>query len=147
MPTQQPQTKPVQGAQVVGRVAALLRFVVDPTGQPAAALIEGEAGIGKTTLFDGLIGEARDRGKVPLQNRPGIDITLLASTVFAQKGLDRRHTFKHDFVVICSPGVPSNSSGLDARVRTLEIILRQDQKCFRVQQHSGRIGAPCWVAS
>jgi predicted ATPase len=68
--------RPGQGLSaggIVGRpdeVAALLRFVVDPTRQPAAALIEGEAGIGKTTLVDGLIEEARDRGYATLVCRP-----------------------------------------------------------------------------
>jgi len=42
----------------------------DETEQPRALLIEGEAGIGKTTLFDGLLERARERGFRSLSCRP-----------------------------------------------------------------------------
>ena len=42
----------------------------DETEQPRALLIEGEAGIGKTTLFDGLLEMARERGFRSLSCRP-----------------------------------------------------------------------------
>jgi hypothetical protein len=39
-------------------------------GQPRALLIEGEPGIGKTTLFDGLLEMAHERGFRSLSCRP-----------------------------------------------------------------------------
>ena len=42
----------------------------DETEQPRALLIDGEAGIGKTTLFDGLLEMARERGFRSTSCRP-----------------------------------------------------------------------------
>jgi hypothetical protein len=46
------------------------RMLDDETGQPRALLIEGEAGISKATLFDGLLEMARGRGFQSLSCRP-----------------------------------------------------------------------------
>jgi DNA-binding CsgD family transcriptional regulator len=56
-----------------GRAAELARigrFLDEAAGQPAALLIEGEAGIGKTTLWSAGLDEARRRGWQVLTCRP-----------------------------------------------------------------------------
>ena len=56
-----------------GRAAELARigrFLDAAAGQPAALLIEGEAGIGKTTLWSAGIDQARHRGWQVLTCRP-----------------------------------------------------------------------------
>jgi MoxR-like ATPase len=58
---------------IVGRndeIHVVERKLDDETEQPRALLIEGEAGIGKTTLFDGLLEMARERGFRSLSCRP-----------------------------------------------------------------------------
>ena len=58
---------------IVGRtdeIHIVERMLVDETEEPRALLIEGEAGIGKTTLFDGLLEMARERGFRSLSCRP-----------------------------------------------------------------------------
>ena len=46
------------------------RMLDDETEEPRALLTEGEAGIGKTTLFDGLLEMARERCFRSLSCRP-----------------------------------------------------------------------------
>ena len=58
---------------IVGRtdeVGVLDRFVRDLATEPRALLIDGEPGIGKTTLFHELIASAGDRGYAVLSCRP-----------------------------------------------------------------------------
>jgi predicted ATPase len=61
------------GSDVVGRereLAALAAFAERGSAGPAALLLEGEAGIGKSTLWLAGVEEARRRGRVVLQARP-----------------------------------------------------------------------------
>jgi DNA-binding CsgD family transcriptional regulator len=61
------------GHAVHGRaaeLARLARFLDEVTGQPAALLLEGEPGIGKTTLWSAGIDQARGRGWQVLTCRP-----------------------------------------------------------------------------
>ncbi len=58
---------------MVGRTAeraAVEEFLADQRAQPRALLVEGEAGIGKTTLVRQLIAAARERGYPVLSCRP-----------------------------------------------------------------------------
>src|SRR5690349_4475509 len=58
---------------VVGRadeVRLLDAFLADPAPEPRALLIEGEPGIGKTTLLQGLLSIASERGYPVLSCRP-----------------------------------------------------------------------------
>jgi DNA-binding CsgD family transcriptional regulator/DNA polymerase III delta prime subunit len=58
---------------IVGRtdeIHIVERVLDDETEQPRALLIEGEPGIGKTTLFDGLLPMAGERGFLVLTCRP-----------------------------------------------------------------------------
>ncbi len=62
------------GSSVLGRrdeLVALHRFIADDTPEPSALLIDGGAGIGKTTLFDHAVGEARELGLAAMVARPG----------------------------------------------------------------------------
>jgi DNA-binding CsgD family transcriptional regulator len=52
-------------------LAAIHRFIVDDLAEPSALLIDGGAGIGKTTLFDHAIVEAHDAGLTVMVARPG----------------------------------------------------------------------------
>jgi DNA-binding CsgD family transcriptional regulator/KaiC/GvpD/RAD55 family RecA-like ATPase len=58
---------------IVGRtneITAIERFLADPITEPSALLIEGEAGIGKTTLFNELLRIAAEGGQTVLRCRP-----------------------------------------------------------------------------
>jgi hypothetical protein len=58
---------------IVGRTeerAVLDRFMGDALAEPRVLLIEGEAGIGKSTLLDDLLDTAAPRGTVVLACRP-----------------------------------------------------------------------------
>ena len=58
---------------IVGREAQLLeveRFVDASTGGFAVLVLEGDAGIGKTTLWREARGRARERGALVLTSRP-----------------------------------------------------------------------------
>lgn len=60
-------------ADVIGRdaeLAALVEFVAGLQAGPAAALLEGEAGVGKTTLWTACVAEAEARELLVLQARP-----------------------------------------------------------------------------
>ena len=59
--------------EIVGRgveLAAVERFVDRATRSFAALVLEGEAGIGKTTLWDAALAAARSRGWLILSSRP-----------------------------------------------------------------------------
>ena len=93
-----------------GRAAELARigrFLDDVASHPAALLIEGEAGIGKTTLWSAGIDQARHRGWQVLTCRPvqaeaalsfsalgdllepeGVNITRIAQGLPAGSGLE-----------------------------------------------------------
>jgi hypothetical protein len=61
------------GSEVIGRQAELAsaeRFLDSLTAGPAALIIEGEAGIGKTILWEALLDSAARRGYVVLSSRP-----------------------------------------------------------------------------
>ena len=63
-----------------GALDALLR---DAVQEPRALLIQGEPGIGKTTLLRELLATARDRGYVILLCRPTVsEMDPLASSVW-----------------------------------------------------------------
>ena len=67
--------------EIVGRereLAGLARFVEEPPGQPRALVLEGEAGIGKTTLWRAGLEAAADAGHRVLVCRPGERETKLA---------------------------------------------------------------------
>src|SRR5438067_1888825 len=58
---------------VVGReaeVAALADFLTAGQRLPAALVLDGEAGIGKTTLFEATLDEARQQGFAVFRCRP-----------------------------------------------------------------------------
>lgn len=59
-------------------VGALERMLADEIAQPRALLIEGEPGIGKTTLFDELLDRARERDHQILSCRPARSETDLS---------------------------------------------------------------------
>jgi len=72
--------------QVVGRereLAAVTAFVESIGGGPRALLLEGEAGIGKTTLWLGAVRAAEDRGCRVLQARPAESEAKLSYAVLA----------------------------------------------------------------
>ena len=62
-----------------GELDALAAFVAD-IGWPAVALIEGEPGIGKSTLWDSAVDAARDRGHTIMSCRPAASDAELAFT-------------------------------------------------------------------
>ncbi len=62
------------GSAVLGRqdeLAMLHRFIAEEMPEPSAFLIDGEAGIGKTTLFDHAVREAHQLGLARMVARPG----------------------------------------------------------------------------
>ncbi|MCK5756348.1 MAG: ATP-binding protein, partial [Mycobacterium sp.] len=63
--------RPVEDPQVAGFLDAV-------TGRPTALVIEGEAGIGKTTLWLSLLRQARARGFRVLTARVGQAETVMA---------------------------------------------------------------------
>jgi DNA-binding CsgD family transcriptional regulator len=61
------------GAMIIGRgdeLARLDAFLRDPDERPSVLLLQGEAGIGKTTVFAAGIGTATDRGVRSVSARP-----------------------------------------------------------------------------
>ena len=71
---------------VIGRsveFSALSTFLQSASVQPAGLVIEGEAGIGKTTLWLAAIEQARERGFQVLSARVGQNETLLAYAALA----------------------------------------------------------------
>jgi hypothetical protein len=63
---------PMRG-DVVGRdeeLRTIMRVLDSPDGQPPAIVLQGEPGIGKTTLWAAAIGRARQRGFRVLSCRP-----------------------------------------------------------------------------
>jgi DNA-binding CsgD family transcriptional regulator len=54
-----------------GELVTVHRFIADERPEPSALLIDGAAGIGKTTLFDQTVGEARELGLAGMVARPG----------------------------------------------------------------------------
>src|SRR5439155_14272721 len=74
----------VEMERVVGReaeLAAIDEFLGWPQDGPSAFIIEGEAGIGKTTLWQAGIDAARQRGYLVLIARIGATETKLSFTV------------------------------------------------------------------
>ena len=60
-------------SEIVGReqeLASLHAFIGEAEGASLALVLDGEAGIGKTTLFEATIAEAREKGFVVLSCRP-----------------------------------------------------------------------------
>jgi DNA-binding CsgD family transcriptional regulator len=67
--------------EVIGRdeeLAALRRFVAQSSEWPAALVVEGEAGAGKTTLWEAGLLLARERGALMLEARPAAAEARLA---------------------------------------------------------------------
>jgi DNA-binding CsgD family transcriptional regulator len=67
-------------APVIGRdaeLAVLVEFIERLLGGAAALVLEGEAGIGKTTLSGACVAEAEERGLLVLQARPAESETAL----------------------------------------------------------------------
>jgi tetratricopeptide (TPR) repeat protein len=63
----------MRSSTIVGRdveLAAVARFLDDASGRPAALLIQGEAGIGKTTIWQAAVEASRSRGFQVLSARP-----------------------------------------------------------------------------
>src|SRR3954471_15637117 len=58
-------------------------FLASATSQPSALLIEGEPGIGKTTLWLAAVEQARDKGFRVLSARPAAAESVLAYTALA----------------------------------------------------------------
>src|ERR1700733_6305192 len=69
-----------------------------------------------------LPGKAGSRGKITLQDWPGIDVALLASAIFLKEGVDRNHVLQHDFVIVVSPGITGDFSLRPARILALKIV-------------------------
>ena len=61
------------GEHILGRddeLAALTKFLAQPSSLPDVLALEGEPGIGKTTLWMAALREARDRGYLVLTAQP-----------------------------------------------------------------------------
>lgn len=72
--------------RIVGRQAeeqALVDFLDSAVRQPSALVIEGDAGIGKTTLWQDAVARARDRGFRVLTSRAAAAESVLAYTALA----------------------------------------------------------------
>ena len=70
------ESRPVEGRSVSG-------FLASATSQPSALLIEGEPGIGKTTLWLAAVEHARDKGFRVLSARAAAAESVLAYTALA----------------------------------------------------------------
>lgn len=82
--------------EIVGRddsLARLSRFVEDITSRPESLVIVGEAGIGKTTLWQATVDAAAQRGYCVLLSGPVASEVGLAYSGLADllTGVDRRH--------------------------------------------------------
>src|SRR5688572_15738847 len=67
--------------RIVGReaeLATVARFLDDPDQWPRALVLEGEAGIGKTTLWRAGLEAAAGAGYRVLVTRPGVNETMLS---------------------------------------------------------------------
>ena len=67
--------------ELIGRDAELKRlstFVDGSPRGPAFVLVEGEAGIGKSTLWEWAVGQAREHGRLVLTSRPNSNDIALA---------------------------------------------------------------------
>ena len=71
---------------------ALMRFLLSMSEHPAGLAIEGDAGIGKTTLWLSGVAAARERGYHVISARAGAAETVLAYTTIADLLGDVDHT-------------------------------------------------------
>jgi ATP/maltotriose-dependent transcriptional regulator MalT len=74
------------GDRVVSRSAEVREvgeFLAAASGEPSALLLEGEAGIGKTTLWLAAVAQARERGFRVLSARPAATESVLAHAALA----------------------------------------------------------------
>jgi predicted ATP-dependent serine protease len=67
--------------RIVGReieLEALDRYVSDVSAWPSALIVEGTAGIGKSTLLDAAVAAARERSYTVLRCGPGVHESRLS---------------------------------------------------------------------
>ena len=121
-------------AEVLGRdkeLAAVRAFLDRADAGPGALVIEGPAGIGKSTLWLAAVAETRDRGFVVFTSRPAETERLLATVVLgdlfgnvppeaiANLPVPRRRAFESALLRRDNAGAPVDSRALGVALVTL----------------------------
>ena len=126
---------------IVGRDAessAIEAFLDRSAAGPRALVIDGAAGIGKSTLWMGAVAAARDRGFAVLASRPAEAERLLANVVLgdlfqgvgpgelAALAAPRRHAFE-TALLMRDTSLPVDSRALGVAIATLLPVLANDR--------------------
>ena len=128
-------------ARIVGREAewsVIEAFLGRSTEGPRALVLEGVAGIGKSTLWLAAVTAARDHGYVVLSSRPAEGERLLANVVLGDLLRDvrpedlatlptpRRRAFESALLMRDDPGAEVDARALGVAVVTLLSLLARD---------------------
>jgi DNA-binding CsgD family transcriptional regulator len=128
--------------EIVGRqeeLAAIHAFIAEPEGGPAALALEGEAGIGKSTLWLAAVEHAREQGLRVLSSRPaeaerglahvGLGDLLddVLDEVLPALPTPRRRALEVALLLETAPAEPGDPRALGIAVRSSLQLLARDR--------------------